>query len=343
MKYKKEFVIGITVVGALALLLFGIDFLKGKNILNNNRTFYTTYGNVQALVPGSVIKFRGKQIGVVLNVDLNEAQDRLITELSIDEADLKIPIDSRARLASDFLGTSSIEIILGENYDTLLQANDTIEPDFKYGISELATQKIDPIEKQINTLLARLNKSLASVDTVLGEDGENLRNMINSMKSTVNTLNTTMNDVDKIVKSSAGEIKSTLENVASITANLKNSNEKVTNLITNFSEISDSLKGVDMAGTVAEAKAALAGVTKIMDEINNGTGSAHQLIYSDELVKNVNSMLEETERLVNNIKEHPKRYLQFAVFGGKDKGVKLDATDEKKLRKVLDEQPQPQP
>tara|TARA_B110000977_G_scaffold98436_1_gene129484 strand:- start:5293 stop:6312 length:1020 start_codon:yes stop_codon:yes gene_type:complete len=339
LKYKKEFVIGITVVGAIALLLFGINFLKGKNVFNTNRTFYTTYGNVQALVPGSVIKFRGKQIGVVLNVDLNEAQDRLVTEMSIDEKDLKIPQDSKARLASDFLGTSSIEIVLGKDYNNLLQAGDTINPDFKYGISEIATQKIDPIEKQINFLLEKLNKSLASIDTVLGTDGANLRKMMNSMKSTINTLNTTIVDVDKVVKGSTAEIASTLANVASITENLKKSNQKVTNLITNFSEISDSLKGVDIAGTVAEAKEALAGVTKIMEEINNGTGSAHQLIYSDELVSNVNSMLEETERLVNNIKEHPKRYLQFAVFGGKDKGVKLDATDEKKLRKVLDEQP----
>lgn len=339
MKHKKEFVIGLTVVAAIALLLFGINFLKGINVLNSNRTFITTYGNVQELVPGSVIKFRGKQIGVVQDVRLNDAQDRLVTVMSISEEDLKIPQDSKARLASSFLGTSTIEIILGEDYENLLVSGDTINPAFKYGISEIATQKIDPIEKQVNTLLVRLNKSLASIDTVLGEDGANLRKMMASMRSTVNTLNVTITDVDNVVRESTGEIKATIANVTSITENLKNSNQKVTNLISNFSDISDSLRSADIANTVAEAKSALAGVTKMMDEINNGDGSAHQLIYSDELVKNVNSMLEETERLVNNIKEHPKRYLQFAVFGGKDKGVKLDATDEKKLRKVLDEQP----
>ena len=338
MKYNKEFKIGITVVAALALLLFGINFLKGINYFNTNRTFYTSYGNVQELVPGSIIKFRGKQVGVVQDVILNEAQDRLVTILSIDEKDLKIPKDSKARLASSFLGTSTIEIILGDDNQNLLEPGDTIQPDFKYGISELATQKIDPIEKQVNTLLARLNKSLASVDTVLGEDGENLRKMMYSLRSTVSTLNTTVRDVDNIVKSSAGEIKKTLTNVASITENLKNSNEKVTNLISNFSDISASLKGVDFASTVAEAKAALAGVTQIMDEINNGSGSAHQLIYSDSLINNVNRMLEETERLVKNIKEHPKRYLQFAVFGGKDKGIKLDSEDERKLQELLDKQ-----
>ncbi len=331
----------MTVVVAIALLLFGIQFLKGINFFNTNRTFYTSYGNVQELVPGSVIKFRGKQIGVVQDVQLNESQDRLITTLSIDEADLKIPSDSKARLASSFLGTSTIEIILGEDYDNLLEQGDTISPAFKYGISELATQKIDPIEKQVNTLLERLNKSLASIDTVLGTDGENLRKMMYSMRQTVATLNSTVKDVDNVVKASSANIKSTLANVASITENLKNSNEKVTNLITNFSDLSDSLKGADIAGTVNEAKAALAQVTKMMDEINNGDGTAHQLIYSDELINNMNAMLEETQRLVLNIKTHPKRYLQFAVFGGKQKGVKLDATDEKKLKELLDKQPTP--
>lgn len=339
MKYNKELKIGITVIVAIALLLFGVNFLKGINYFNTNRTFYTSYGNVQELVPGSVIKFRGKQIGVVQDVRLNEAQDRLITVLSIDEADLRIPKDSKARLASSFLGTSTIEIILGEDYDHLLKPNDTIQPAFKYGISEIATQKIDPIEKQVNTLLERLNKSLASIDTVLGDDGENLRKMMLSLRSTVNTLNTTVKDVDDMVKASSGDIKATLSNVAEITQNLKNSNEKITNLISNFSDISDSLKGADIAGAVAESKAALAGVTKVMEEINNGDGSAHQLIYSDSLINNVNAMLEETERLVKNIKEHPKRYLQFAVFGRKDKGIKLDAEDERKLRELLDKQP----
>jgi phospholipid/cholesterol/gamma-HCH transport system substrate-binding protein len=339
LKFKKEFIIGITVVTAIALLLFGIQFLKGINFFNTNRTFYTTYGNVQELVPGSIIKFRGKQIGVVQSVVLNEKQDRLITTLSIDEADLKIPRDSKARLASSFLGTSTIEIVLGEDYENLLVQGDTIEPDFKYGISELATQKIDPIEKQVNTLLERLNKSLASVDTVLGTDGENLRKMMYSLRETVSTLNSTVTDVDNVVKASAADIKSTLANVALITQNLKNSNAKVTNLIANFSDISDSLKAVDIAGTVAETKAALSEVTKMMEQINNGDGSAHQLIYSNELVNNMNSMLAETQSLVNNIKTHPKRYLQFAVFGGKDKGLKLDATDERKLQEILDKQP----
>jgi len=258
--------------------------------------------------------------------------------LNISESALDFPKDSKAKLETTVLGESSIQIILGESSE-MLKNKDTIMVDYKFGITELATQKIVPIETKVNVLLNKLNKSLASIDTVLGTDGENLRRMMISLRQTVTTLNSTVQDVDNVVKGSSSDIKKTLENIASITENVKKSNVKITNLISNFSDMSDSLKGADIAGTVMQTKSALAEVTKMMEEINNGNGTAHQLIYNDELINNMNAMLQETERLVLNIKTHPKRYLQFAVFGGKDKGVKLDATDEKKLKKLLDEQP----
>jgi len=337
LKYKKEFVIGLTVVVAIALLLFGIQFLKGINAFSSNRTFYAAYDNIQGLVPGSGINYKGNKIGVVQDNVLDENKN-WITVLNISESALDFPKDSKAKLETTVLGESSIQIILGESSE-MLKNKDTIMVDYKFGITELATQKIVPIETKVNVLLNKLNKSLASIDTVLGTDGENLRRMMISLRQTVTTLNSTVQDVDNVVKGSSSDIKKTLENIASITENVKKSNVKITNLISNFSDMSDSLKGADIAGTVMQTKAALAEVTKMMEEINNGNGTAHQLIYNDELINNMNAMLQETERLVLNIKTHPKRYLQFAVFGGKDKGVKLDATDEKKLKKLLDEQP----
>jgi len=337
LKYKKEFIIGLTVVVAIALLLFGIQFLKGINAFSSNRTFYAAYDNIQGLVPGSGINYKGNKIGVVQDNVLDENKN-WITVLNISESALDFPKDSKAKLETTVLGESSIQIILGESSE-MLKNKDTIMVDYKFGITELATQKIVPIETKVNVLLNKLNKSLASIDTVLGTDGENLRRMMISLRQTVTTLNSTVQDVDNVVKGSSSDIKKTLENIASITENVKKSNVKITNLISNFSDMSDSLKGADIAGTVMQTKAALAEVTKMMEEINNGNGTAHQLIYNDELINNMNAMLQETERLVLNIKTHPKRYLQFAVFGGKDKGVKLDATDEKKLKKLLDEQP----
>lgn len=338
MKGKKEVIIGLTVIVTIALLIFGIDYLKGINFFSSNRTFYSYYGNVQTLVPGSAIRLNGIQVGVVsdLYIDPNN-QFRNIAVLNIANEKLKIPKETKAKLGSDILGTSFIELILDSNFNELLKEGDTIAPDYKYGAMEIVSQRIDPIETRVTSILARVDVLLGSVENVVGEDGQELKGIMLSLKKSLNTLNGTINTTDELIKANTQSITNTLRNVESITLNLRKSNDKITNLITNFSDLSDTLKNTDITGTVKEAKQALAGVTKVMDEINNGDGSMHQLIYNDSLINNVNGMIAEAQRLVENIKAHPNRYLQFAVFGSKDKGIKLDAHEEQKLKQMLND------
>tara|TARA_B110000285_G_scaffold77949_1_gene89802 strand:- start:70 stop:468 length:399 start_codon:yes stop_codon:yes gene_type:complete len=118
----------------------------------------------------------------------------------------------------------------------------------------------------------------------------------------------------------------------SITGNLKESNEKITSIVANVNDITDSLKQVDLAGVVDNAKKALENVNIILDEIQNGDGTLTKLMKDSTMYENMNIMIEEAGRLVENIQEHPNRYLQFAIFGGKDKGF-LTSKDEKIVKK----------
>ena len=54
------------------------------------------------------------------------------------------------------------------------------------------------------------------------------------------------------------------------------------------------------------------------------------------MYNNVNLMLDEATRLIENIKTHPNRYLQFSVFGSKERGA-LDVRDEKILKKFVND------
>lgn len=347
MKGKKELIIGITVVSAVALLVFGIDFLKGVNFFNNNRIFYSYYSNAQNLMPGSLIKVSGVQMGVVKSVFLSDDQQKIMVEMNISNSNLKIPANSKAKLGSDLLGTSFIELIVGQDTTEsgslilskgpFLKEYDTIPPDVQYGAAEIISARIEPVEAKVQTILARVDKVVGGIEGALGAEGEELKRIMNSLKKTLNTVNSAVADIDALVVENKVYLTKTVRNIESITNNLKQSNEKVTKLIANFTELSDSLKNADISGTVNQAKEALAQVSNMMDEINNGDGTLHQLIYTDTLHRNLNAMIQETERLINNIKEHPNRYLQIAIFGRKDKGIKLDATDEKKLKKMLDE------
>jgi phospholipid/cholesterol/gamma-HCH transport system substrate-binding protein len=88
-------------------------------------------------------------------------------------------------------------------------------------------------------------------------------------------------------------------------------------------------------GTVSEAQNAIAQVNLVLDAINNGDGTISKLLNDSTMYNNVNLMVDQATTLVENIQDHPNRYLQFAVFGSKDKGLKLDSRNERALRQFV--------
>jgi len=125
------------------------------------------------------------------------------------------------------------------------------------------------------------------------------------------------------------------DNSVKLTGNLKESNAEITAILKNAETITDSLASLDLANTLGKADSALLRVNSILYELENGEGSLTMLLKDSTLYNNVSTMVEEAGRLVENIQEHPNRYLQFAVFGSKDKGVNLSSKDEKLLRNYV--------
>ena len=70
----------------------------------------------------------------------------------------------------------------------------------------------------------------------------------------------------------------------------------------------------------------------ILYDIKNGYGTLTRLINDSTVYLSVTQMIDEATRLVENIKTEPKRYVQFSIFGKKDKSI-LDSRDKKLLKK----------
>ena len=63
MNISREVKTGLLAVVAIGLLIFGYSFLKGNNLLNNDRTYYAIYDNVEGLSPGSSVTINGLAVG----------------------------------------------------------------------------------------------------------------------------------------------------------------------------------------------------------------------------------------------------------------------------------------
>ncbi|MFP5471597.1 MAG: MlaD family protein [Bacteroidia bacterium] len=335
MKAKKEVIIGALSILAIASLVVGFFFLKGLNIFKNQRTFHVKYVNVQGLMESNAITVNGFQIGQVTKISFQPQEpDSVLVEFVINYKDIQIPMDTRAELRSDILGTRSIELLLG-NSTMFAKKGDFIVGLTQKDLQDQVNEQLLPLKNKTENLIGSLDTVINTISEIFDLNKGSLNTSINSLQVAIKHFESTSRSVDSILLENRFVFKSVMSRVESITTNLQKSNQQITNTVQNLSDISDSLAAADLVGTVENAKKALHETNLILTAINNKEGSLGQLVYNDSLINNVNIMVDQAQRLIENIKDHPNRYLQFSVFGSKEKGLKLDSRDEKALKEFL--------
>jgi phospholipid/cholesterol/gamma-HCH transport system substrate-binding protein len=331
---KREVIIGFVAIAAVGALIFGLFYLKGENLFANNRTFHTTYQTVDGLATASPVKVSGLQVGVVTKLEMNADDPSLIdVYFIIDKEGLEIPSTSIAILESDLLGTKSINLKLGLDTD-LLEPGDFVLAQVQAELNEMVNEQLLPLKLKTEELIATIDSTVTIVKSVIGNNTDNLNESFIGLRTAILSFGSMTDRLDTLVKRQAGKIATIFSNVSSITANLKQSNESITALIGNAVVITDSLKQVDLIGTVNQAKLAFTQANIVLQAINNDNGTLNKLLNDSTLYNNVNVMVDQATQLVENIQAHPNRYLQFAVFGSKDTGLgPMSKRDEKALRK----------
>jgi phospholipid/cholesterol/gamma-HCH transport system substrate-binding protein len=332
---KREIIIGLIAITAVGALIFGLFYLKGENLLVNNRTFHTTYQNINGLVKASPVKISGLHVGVVTDLKMNPDDPELIdVTFIIEDESLQIPTNSIAVLASDILGTKSIDLNLGSQTE-MLENGDFILAQSQADLNSMVNEQLLPLKLKTEELIATIDSTVLIVKTIIGANTSNLNESFVGLRNAIGSFESMSNRLDTLIDRQSGRLTSIFSNVASITDNLKKSNESITNLLGNAETITDSLLAVDFAGTVAEAKFAFEQVNEVLAAVNNGDGTLNQLLYDTTMYNNINTMVDQAAQLVENIQDHPNRYLQFAVFGSKAKGLRLSSREEKALRKFV--------
>ena len=104
------------------------------------------------------------------------------------------------------------------------------------------------------------------------------------------------------------------DNLASITSNIKNNNDKITSMIGNFSAISDTLARSNLAATLDNIGKTLEQTTSFFQKINKGQGSLGQLMTNDSLYENLNASARDLDQLLRDFNANPKRYFGVSLI-----------------------------
>lgn len=307
---NKEFKIGFFAIASIIALVFGVNYLKGINILNDNSDFYAVYENIGGLQVGSPVLVNGYKVGMVSNIDLlTEQNQNLLVTISLDK-EFNMAKNTVCKIVNqDLMGTKGIALMLGDA-DELVTGGDTLISGIEATLQDEVNAQILPLKNKAEELIGSIDSVMMIVTAVLNKDTrENLRNSLSSLDKTFELMSQTMVRVDSMVDINDDRIAKVVKNLESITSNLESSNGEIKTILTNFATLSDSLAKADIA-TV------LQNVSDITTKINNGEGSIGLFLKDDKIYANFEKSTRELASLLEDIKKNPSRYVNFSIIGG---------------------------
>lgn len=315
MKINKEIKIGFIFLVASALLYWGYNFLKGKDVFIKERTFYAVYQDVSGLSKSDPIYISGLKAGQVSNLFFEEGYTgRIIAELQIS-SDFPIPVNSTAKIIStDLMGTKAIGLTLG-NAPELIDDGDTLNASIESTLQEQMEQTLGPLKNKAEQLLYSVDDILTNLQGILSsETASNIQLSMSHLEQSLENMESLTGNLDTLVNQEKNSVQSILFNAESITTNLKDNNESLAAIIQNFHQISDSLVAADMASTLHQANKALTDFSGIMNRINSGEGSMGMLMNNDTLYIELEKSAKDLNLLLEDIKANPGRYVKFSLF-----------------------------
>ncbi len=315
MKYKKEIITGLVFIVALALLIWGFNFLKGFNLLKDQRIVYAVYEEVSGLNRANPVSINGLKVGQVSDIYFEPGYSGNIIVKIMIETEIPIPRNSIALIySSDLMGSKAINLILGN--DSLYIANgDTLATKVEASLKEAVNQQIQPLKLKAEELILSIDSVVTVIKAIFNESArQNLSNSLASIQQTFANLESATYNLDELVASEKTRLAEIMINLESITATISNNEENIDNILKNFSTVSDSLVAADIPGTFQNLNRVADDLAVIIEKINNGEGSIGMLVNDEDLYKDLQRSAEQLNLLLEDVRVNPKRYVRFSLF-----------------------------
>lgn len=319
MTVSNETKVGALTAIAITLLILSFNFLKGKTLLKTGNYIYAKYTDTKGIKISNPVFVKGFQVGAVADIENADPNlQSIIVSIKLTDA-YNIPVNSVAVINENPLGTPSIEIKLGDN-KAFLQQGDTLLTAESKGILSGIMDKLGPVTQQLEKTIATLDTVLKNLNTVFDpQTKNNLQSVIANVNKTTESLVVSSASLQQMLNQQTGSIAQSMNNVNKFTKNLSENNERINQSINNVTKATENFSKADLVGSVDQLKTAIGNLNALVAKINSDEGSLGKLINDKALYNNLNNTIRSANILVDDLRIHPKRYVNISVFGKKDK------------------------
>lgn len=284
--------IGLAFIVSLFMIYFGINFLKGVNVLKKQHLYYAIFEDVSNLLISSPVYVKGYQIGLVSNIKMISPDPmRFAVGINMEE-EIQIPEGSYLEYGIDLFGASTANLVMASS-DTYLQPGDTLTGSKVTGLMDGVTgvmPKADSILLRIDSVLYTLNRLMSNPAW---------EKSIVGIGSTVDQLNRSSASLQRIVGSLEKELPEISSNLNAVSGDLK--------------MVSEELTQMDMKSTFSSIDETVNNLKLLTAKINSDDNSLGLLINDTKLHDSLNVTIDTATKLLEDIRLNPERYLSIKV------------------------------
>jgi phospholipid/cholesterol/gamma-HCH transport system substrate-binding protein len=294
---RTEIEVGLTVLVALGILLWGVTWLKEFQIQRSVRVWHVVFPQTGGLGPSDEVQVNGIKKGSVHAMRLTG--DGVLVDLAI-ASDVTLTRDSRVTIRNiGLMGEKVIGVDLRSTGGAWTQ-QDTIPGGYEKGIPEVMGDVALTIEA-----VTQLSTRLASLIEATDKHGD--------LTGTVKNMRGASAELEATVKETRATLKTTLANF-SATA-------KTTKALTTDREAQLG-KAIDSFASGAEKLDRLAGrldslravMHSVATKVDRGDGSLGRMVNDRKLYNDVTATVDSLRALIVDIKKNPRKYIKLEIF-----------------------------
>jgi phospholipid/cholesterol/gamma-HCH transport system substrate-binding protein len=330
MKISNETKVGVLTVVALTVLILGYNFLKGKDVLKKNKKIYAVFSEIGLLEKSNDVRLKGKSIGKVYDIKFTtENADSILVVINLS-TEVRIPDRAVASITSPLAGSAYIVVDLPKDTGVVikpqgfLRDEDTINTALNPGF-------LGDLNSQVTPTLEKARRAIDSMTMVLGSLNRFLDPQTkNNIHAVVENLLRSSQSLQSLLNAENGMLAHSLANMNDVTANLRRNNDTITDILHNTKTVTEKLAAVELKPITDSLQATINQLKGIAGKLNSNEGTLGALMNDKTLYDRFSKTALGLEILLDDIRAHPKRYVNVSVFGKKDKGNYLTSPIPKK-------------
>jgi phospholipid/cholesterol/gamma-HCH transport system substrate-binding protein len=297
MSRRAEIQVGVTVIVALAILLWGVTWLKEFSLQRSVRVWTVRFPQTGGLGPSDEVQVNGIRKGAVQSMELRG--DQVIVKLGL-ATDVELTSDSRVAIRNvGLMGEKVIAVDLRMS-GMPLTVRDTIAGEYEKGIPEVMAELGNTVG-----VVSDLTEQLSALADAMNKQGD--------FAGTMKNFKETSQELKAAVKENRRSLTTTLENLAAVSRTAKglttDREAELQKAVRNFASAAEKMDR--LAGRLDSLRTTMQSVA---GKVDRGDGSLGRLVNDDKLYSDLSTSVSEFKLLLEDIKKNPKKYINLSIF-----------------------------